>query len=51
MRMRCLALMALLVPLSVAGCAAPGYAPSPSPCAGDEASYDCQVERYRNVDA
>ena len=41
----CLALL-----LALAGCAAvPRYRPEPSPCALSEASYECQVERYQNV--
>jgi starvation-inducible outer membrane lipoprotein len=41
-----LALAALL-----AACATlpPPVPAEPSPCAKNEASYDCQVERYRNV--
>jgi hypothetical protein len=44
----------LVLALAVAGCS-PGPAPpgvhAPSPCASDEASYACQVERYHNVSA
>lgn len=36
--------------VAVAGCAGlPQAAPEPSPCTAGEASYACQVERYRNV--
>jgi hypothetical protein len=37
--------------LAIAGCAAAPPPPraAPSPCAVNEASYDCQVERYHNV--
>ena len=39
--------------LALAGCAVvPAAAPQPaaaSPCAVHEASYECQVERYHNV--
>lgn len=41
--------IALLL-LALAGCAtAPVQAREPSPCAVSEASYECQVERYNNV--
>ena len=41
-----------LLPLVLAACTAlpPGQLnASPSPCALNEASYECQVERYHNV--
>ena len=36
---------------ALAGCAGLPSAPpqDPSPCATSEASYECQIERYRNV--
>lgn len=44
-RILCVALLA-----AAAGCSGvPAAAPQPSPCAGGEASYDCQVHRYHNV--
>ena len=45
-------LWAALLVLALAGCAT--SAPrddSPSACAKSETSYDCQVERYNNVNA
>ncbi len=45
---RALGIALLLVLL--AGCAGlPPHQPSESACAAGEASYACQVERYRNV--
>ena len=35
--------------LALAGCSGVPYHPDPSPCAASEASYECQVERYQNV--
>jgi hypothetical protein len=44
--------LTLIVLLALAGCSA---LPPPqlvaSPCATSEASYECQVERYHNVNA
>jgi starvation-inducible outer membrane lipoprotein len=38
--------------LALAGCSGLPQSPqAPSPCAGDEASYACQLERYSNVAA
>jgi hypothetical protein len=40
----------LIALLALAGCAnLPPYAARVSPCAANEASYECQVERYVNV--
>jgi hypothetical protein len=40
----------LLSILAVAGCTAVARRDeAPSPCVKSEASYECQVERYRNV--
>lgn len=41
---------AFVAPLGACTTVAPGAQPD-SPCATSEASYECQVERYRNVDA
>jgi hypothetical protein len=42
----CIASLVVLL----AACSAPAYRPvSTSPCAVSEASYECQVERYHNV--
>jgi hypothetical protein len=39
-----------IVVVALAGCSGlPAYQPSPSACSAGEASYECQVERYRNV--
>ena len=41
---------ALVLLLALAGCAGvPQAQLAPSPCAGNEASYACQVERYHNI--
>jgi hypothetical protein len=38
--------------LALAGCSAAAYRPdTSSPCYANEASYECQIERYQNVDA
>jgi hypothetical protein len=40
----------VVVILVLAGCSAVPYRqPTVSPCAAGEASYECQVERYQNV--
>ena len=40
----------MLMAFLLAGCAdMPVYQPAPSPCQVSEASYECQVERYHNV--
>jgi hypothetical protein len=44
--------IAIVVLLALSGCAAlpAGHQQAaPSPCAVSEASYECQVERYQNV--
>lgn len=42
--------VAALLLLVLAGCSGtPRQQAAASPCAADEASYACQVERYRNV--
>jgi hypothetical protein len=44
----------LVLLLALAGCSprpAPPGVHAPSPCATEEASYACQVERYHNVSA
>jgi uncharacterized lipoprotein YmbA len=42
----------LILLLALAGCSShPPYQASPSPCSAGEASYDCQIERYQNVNA
>ncbi|MES2937214.1 MAG: hypothetical protein V4864_06010 [Pseudomonadota bacterium] len=46
-----LAAVAVLL-LALAGCAnVPARKDLASPCAASEASYECQVERYHNVNA
>ena len=41
---------ALVFILALAGCAGlPQQQHAASPCAADEASYECQVERYQKV--
>lgn len=35
--------------VALAGCATAPYQPTVSPCYASEASYECQVERYNNV--
>lgn len=44
-------ILSALFVLAIAGCAGvPQQQPfTVSPCAGGEASYNCQVERYQNV--
>lgn len=37
--------------LALAGCSPPSRTDAPSPCAIDEGSYACQIERYHNVNA
>jgi hypothetical protein len=40
----------VVVILALAGCAGvPPYQHTVSPCFASEASYECQVERYQNV--
>ena len=41
-----------IVVVALAGCSGmASYQPGPSACVAGEASYECQVERYRNVSA
>jgi hypothetical protein len=43
-------LFCLLLVLAQTACSSVAVAPAqPSPCASNEASYECQVERYNNV--
>lgn len=42
----------LVFVLALAGCSGlPRYQHTASPCAAGEATYECQVERYQNVNA
>jgi hypothetical protein len=44
--------LCILILLTLSGCAgmaSRNWQAEPSPCALAEASYECQVERYRNV--
>jgi hypothetical protein len=44
--------IAIFVLLALSGCSGlppARYQAAPSPCAVSEASYECQVERYQNV--
>ena len=46
---KALCTLALLALSGCAGLPPRSYQPAPSPCALSEASYECQVERYQNV--
>jgi len=44
--------ISVAVILALAGCSGVPYRPpTVSPCSAGEASYECQIERYQNVDA
>ena len=43
--------VAVLFLLALAGCSDIPRHPDTSPCSGGEASYECQIERYQNVDS
>jgi hypothetical protein len=44
--------LGVLLLVALAGCSGiPQFQHTVSPCAADEASYACQVERYQNVNA